>query len=408
MPPPVLTVCLDSRRIPDTETPAKLNSVVILQAAAPESNEPSWLRRGHVPALDGLRGLSILLVLLGHGTLSHNFPFSDSSGALHRLSAVGVDMFFVISGFLITLLLLRERDRQGGISLKGFYWRRALRILPAYVAYLAFLFITTRLDLVALQLRDWLGALTYTVNFMPGAAWEVGHLWSLSVEEHFYLAWPLVFMLLGNRCSFLLAAALVIAGPFIRLGLWSWEHNLVDVDYCTPARMDTIASGCCLAFLAMRSSFRQKLGIFADGRGVLAVAGFILVANILLQGRGRPEVMLLKTCNAVGFAAVVWLGASAGGSLIGCFLNCRLLVALGTLSYSLYLWQQPFLDPHQSRWFASWPWNLLCVFAAALACHWLVERPFLKLKGGRIPKVLKSRRLCVFQTEKSSSFNDLA
>lgn len=375
----------DTERLPDTEAIPRTKSIILVHAPASPASDPPWLRKGHVPALDGLRGLSILLVLLGHGALTRNFPLADTCGALHRMSAIGVDMFFVISGFLITLLLLRERDRQGQVSLKGFYWRRALRILPAYFAYLAFLFVTTRLGFVTLALRDWLGTLTYTVNFLPGAGWEVGHLWSLSVEEHFYLAWPLVFVLLGNRIAFFIAAAMVITGPFIRLGLWSWAGDLVDVDYCTPARMDTIACGCCLAFLAMRPSFQRIGGIFSGDRTsrcFAIVAVFIILANILLKGTGRPGVMLSKTCNGLGFAALVWLGANAGKSVEGRFLNCRPLMVLGTLSYSLYLWQQPFLNPHQSAWFAAWPWNLLFVAIVALACHWLVERPFLRLKRG--------------------------
>src|SRR5215203_5514786 len=113
------------------------------------SRDGAWLEGGRVPCLDGLRAVSIILVLLEHSSLTHGFPLSRAT-RLGDLGHIGVSMFFVISGFLITMLLGREWTRAGSISLSGFYWRRALRILPAYLAFLAVIFAATRLHSVSL------------------------------------------------------------------------------------------------------------------------------------------------------------------------------------------------------------------------------------------------------------------
>src|SRR5262249_17693155 len=141
---------------------------------------PPWLARGRIPCLDGLRAVSIGLVVLAHAAGTHGSPVPRSwREACHRLGPLGGDVFFVLSGFLITLLRLREVGRTGTVSLCRFYWRRALRILPAYLAYLAFLAALSAAGTVRLGRGDWLSALTYTVNLRPRLpAHEVAHIWS--------------------------------------------------------------------------------------------------------------------------------------------------------------------------------------------------------------------------------------
>jgi len=150
---------------------------------------------GRIPSLDGIRAISIGLVIFSHLAGTHHFPvrwsiFSSDLGML------GVRVFFVISGFLITTLLLEEYADSGGISLPWFYFRRTLRIFPAAYAFIAVIFILHGLDLVSLQSRDMLHALTYTMNYSQDSfhrhSWTMYHLWSLSVEEQFYLLWYIV------------------------------------------------------------------------------------------------------------------------------------------------------------------------------------------------------------------------
>jgi peptidoglycan/LPS O-acetylase OafA/YrhL len=145
--------------------------------------------RGRIPSLDGLRAVSIILVIASHAIQgTHSFVFRLFF--LH--SDLGVRVFFIISGFLITSLLLRERAETGRISLPLFYIRRTLRILPPFVLFVGVVAIFNAFGIIQVPPGNWIYALTYTMNFDTHAPWVLGHLWSLSVEEQFYLLWPLV------------------------------------------------------------------------------------------------------------------------------------------------------------------------------------------------------------------------
>ena len=183
---------------------------------------PAWLSRGRIPSLDGVRAIAILLVLYAHADIPGHSAFMLAA-IKGRCGFLGVQLFFVLSGFLITALMLRERERTGGVSRAGFYMRRALRILPAYIAYLAVVAIMPPMADHRLTRSDWLSALTYTVNFHPlPLPMAISHAWSLSVEEHFYLLWPLV-LAAGSLQS---AASLVWCrheGPSVRaIVAWRW------------------------------------------------------------------------------------------------------------------------------------------------------------------------------------------
>ncbi len=191
-----------------------------------------------------------------------------------------MEVFFVISGFLITVLILRERERTGRLDIKAFYVRRILRIVPAYACLLLVVACLQAMGLARLAGSDWLAALTYTVNFLRHPAWEVGHAWSLSIEEHFYLAWPFVL------------AALPTLGPPAALGCMvfcfvaRWAVMLLApawtpmAELWTFIRIDSIAAGCLLAFLARDERWRHRLDrACGDGLRVAAIGG-LLVASI--------------------------------------------------------------------------------------------------------------------------------
>ena len=114
----------------------------------------SWLKRGHVPSLDGLRGVSVLLVCFCHGAATYGSPVSSRLYPLAAWGGIGVDVFFVISGFIITLLLLRERDRTGSVSIRCFYLRRLLRIAPAFVVFLLFVAVLGILRMIELPAAE--------------------------------------------------------------------------------------------------------------------------------------------------------------------------------------------------------------------------------------------------------------
>ena len=345
------------------------------------SGKLQWVERGRIPGLDGLRAIAVLLVIFSHIAGTRGFPCSDELSRIAGYGGIGVDIFFVLSGFLITLLLTREWTRTETISLKGFCLRRALRILPAYGAYLIAVVLLSLTDVCSLTRRDWVGALTYTVNFVPHVNWYIGHLWSLSIEEHFYLLWPPVFLLLGFRRALLALCGCIVLSPLVRLMLRTfWCEQLeLDICYCTFTQMDTIAVGCALALL-VRNPRVQRAGLRLAEQS--RWAGPLAVLALLLSILVLPSLSwsLSHAANAVLIALLVWLCINARG-IVSRVLNSRPVVFVGVLSYSLYLWQQPFtFHWGDGDWISRWPVNLGLLIAAALASHFLIELPFLRLK----------------------------
>jgi peptidoglycan/LPS O-acetylase OafA/YrhL len=336
------------------------------------NSPPPWLAAGRIPGLDGLRAVAVGFVLLAHASQTHGFP-----GPHCRVAAIGVDVFFVLSGFLITTLLVRERDRTGRVSLTGFYGRRAIRILPAFVAFLSALGIMASAGWVAVAPADWLAAGTFTMNFRPHPSWAVAHLWSLSIEEHFYLAWPLTFAVLSPRTAGRLLVGLLIAAPAARWVILFVRPDLAPLtDLWTPTRLDGIAAGCLLALVARTPAGLQWLDALAR-RWPLAFAA----VGLAVAGRlsGKLSVGVSPSVIALGLAVLVWAAARRAPW----WLELTPVVWVGALSYSLYLWQQPFLMPDGEHWWQTLPVNLGFAVATAAGCHYLIERPFLRLRSGR-------------------------
>ena len=142
--------------------------------------------------LDGLRAISITLVLLGNLSGTRGFPRINLARYIGDYANLGVTMFFVISGYLITTLLVEEMKEFGNISLRLFYARCAVRLFPEFLVLLLFLVSLQWARVIRLNPDELISALPYTVNFRPHVSWYVGHLSSLSVEEQFYLLWPAV------------------------------------------------------------------------------------------------------------------------------------------------------------------------------------------------------------------------
>lgn len=210
-----------------------------------------------IPSLDGIRAISILMVLYGHVISTRDFPVSivgKYGSWFGDVAHLGVLVFFIISGFLITSLMMRERETTGTISLKRFYLRRVLRIFPAFYAFILVLAIAVWLGAAHLTGRDFAFALTYTVNYVPSPPWRTGHLWSLSIEEQFYLLWPLTLLMLRERRALILAIAAIFAGPLVRVAIREWifhvdPHSLGGMTKSFPAMFDYLAVGCALALL---------------------------------------------------------------------------------------------------------------------------------------------------------------
>ena len=198
---------------------------------------------GRIPSLDGIRALSITSVLMLHLSDTKNF-FAYPQVEPFNFGYIGVRVFFVISGFLITSLLLGEIAATGTISLKKFYIRRTMRIFPCSYVYLAVM------GLIGLMsASDLIHGYTYTMNYhRPDRSWHASHLWSLSVEEQFYLLWPAVLCYAGRRKAFFATAGVFVFAPVIRLFIWVFVpayRPYLGESFETVA--DALATGCLLA-----------------------------------------------------------------------------------------------------------------------------------------------------------------
>ncbi len=331
-----------------------------------------------IPSLDGLRAISILFVLFSHLAGTRGFPVSAAAANVWSLGEFGVTVFFVISGFLITGLLLDEIERTNRIRLGRFYFRRTLRIFPPYFALIFMLLAADALGWITLNSRDALHAMTYTSNYHAGRSWFVGHTWSLSVEEQFYLLWPAVLVLARTRRALLIAAATVLIVPIIRVAEWELMRAAGDgigVRFETVA--DSIAAGCVLACV------RPALHRSATYRRLLASPLFIVVPVLAMAGNlmhDHPLVAFgigLTVMNVCLALCLDWCVTFSTGR-IGRVLNAAPLVFIGWISYSLYLWQQPFLNRASAHLVAQFPLNIVLTAAAALASYYLVERPSLR------------------------------
>jgi peptidoglycan/LPS O-acetylase OafA/YrhL len=331
----------------------------------------------HMPSLDGLRAVSILMVLLGHLSGTRNFWSIDLG--IGNYAHLGVTVFFVISGFLITSLLISEQTATGGISLKLFCLRRALRILPASYIYLIVLSALCACGLITVPWVSMICAFTYTINYLPGHAWQVGHLWSLSVEEQFYLLWPFAFSALGRRRGIGATVAVIAFAIFARTGARVFLIGTAYRDLpMFPMVADSLASGCLLALT--RSWLERQRWYLNLFRPVPALAT-VTVVLILNRFAEYTVVGVLGTSIInIGIALLVHRCVVKYEDYVGAFLNWRPVAFIGVLSYSLYIWQQLFLNRNSSSWINAFPENILLAAGAALASYYVIEKPMMGLR----------------------------
>jgi peptidoglycan/LPS O-acetylase OafA/YrhL len=337
-----------------------------------------------LPSLYGLRAVSITIVILAHLT---RFTIPTNQDIMLRIpifnGQFGVTVFFLISGFLITSLLLQEKERAGSISLKDFYLRRVLRIFPAYY-FLLFVYLLLQLTgYLSIPKIAWITSLTYTKYFNPRAEFYTAHFWSLSIEENFYLFWPII-LILGDKIRKAVVAYLVLFVPFIRLYVFFYPVDWIN-DLSIFTRIDSIAMGCYLALYRKEAivRFQSHWNPFFYG------ALFILFLLPWLEFMARGTILSLFFIAFGGVSGTI-SSASIGIILLYSIygpqrnwykmLNTRVFNLIGVLSYSLYLWQQLFVLK-RAWWVAHFPQNLFCIFFAAIFSFYVIERPFLRLKS---------------------------
>jgi peptidoglycan/LPS O-acetylase OafA/YrhL len=337
-----------------------------------------------IGTLDGWRGLAIALVLMEHAGREH---FPDQTWA--QLGNLGVDIFFVLSGYIITARLLMERDSSGTINLKTFYVRRAFRILPLVLVYLSVIFGLSLFLNTDVKVSEMLGALFFFRNYQfaahPGGIYT-SHFWSLSIEEHFYLFWPVLLLKSGNR------RALWIAGSGAYLcAIWRiWDYDFPNGPISrflpgvgegfrsvrTDVRLDGLLLGSVMAILLARPVVRDFVFRNFPKESPLVLAVVLMMLNQpWAKGYGT---LTYYSLIALIIASTLMIKEGLAYKL----LNSRLLIGLGTISYSIYVWQQLFLLHPESGTVLGmagrFPLNLLCVFLVSSLSYYLLERPLVR------------------------------
>lgn len=346
------------------------------------------LARG-IPSLDGFRALAVAFVIWGHGAAA--LPQTELVMRLRELlpgGYFGVQVFFVLSGYLITTLLLREREREGRIRLGSFYRRRAYRILPALWVFLVIVSVLALTGVVDdLDVEDVLSPALFLRDYWPiDGSWWTGHTWSLSVEEHFYVLWPLAVILMPSRVATRVLVGGILLSPAIRIATYLLPFTPPGaVMYMFHTRADALMVGCLLAYSIGSPRFERHVAQLFDRRlHWLAVAWLPLSWAMagMLEGVWLYTVGYLG--DAVAVAVIMLWMMRRPDSPFGRVLNARPMVHLGAISYSLYLYQQLFVNRHNDTWSGGLTLvSILALLAAAEASYWLVERPFLRLRMHR-------------------------
>lgn len=297
-----------------------------------------------IPSLNGIRALAFGLVFVSHAGLGHLVP-----------GRFGVMVFFVLSGFLITTLLLREQEKTGGIALKNFYLRRILRLMPPLVVVLA-LIAAVHVSGLTQRAHDPMAYLAYLAYFgnyyiISTEFFEVpmgtGVLWSLAVEEHFYLIYPLLFISLivpANRAQRIrLLVGLCALALIWRLVLvYVLGAKTLYLQSATDARFDALLFGCLLAVAWNPVDPRSWRPGYWPGLLIAAFCLLVLAASFFVEGRLLKEV-IRPTVHGIALAPLFFLAVAHAQFGLYRWLNSRLLNYLGIISYSLYLTHEAFI-----------------------------------------------------------------
>jgi len=345
---------------------------------------------GYSPPLDGLRGIAILSVMLFHA----DAPFLKGG-------FLGVDLFFVLSGFLITSLLVAEFDTYGTISLKDFYIRRILRLIPALMllllvfCLLSFLLLTS--EKANRNYVDALISLAYVSNWARAFSMHppdyLGHTWSLSIEEQFYILWPIVLLCLlrvSTRRFYivLFAIATAIISWILRVSFLESGATLERLYNGLDTRADALMAGCAVGTALMSGLLtskkpRKNLVLF----NLTALVSFGVLCAFLIVGDWRATFLYQFGFIIIELLTVILIidVLTNPKSIIRKFLEIKELVWVGSISYGLYLWHYPIF---RIMFELNYGWSIVLIigfpvtFAVAAASYFLMEKPILKLKKG--------------------------
>ena len=373
----------------------------------------SWARSeqnlpAHIPALDGVRGVAVMLVFISHlhMILSPELTFREVTpwkfiNRTFEAGFMGVDIFFVLSGFLITSLLMKDRSTNQKNLFKRFYRRRALRLLPALYALLIADFFVSRWENFPgdIQWRTTWHAVLFLnnwniVNNFGEAQNDLGHLWSLGIEEQFYLIWPLTIWLLAKlkipskmMIPLILFASLVVMVH--RTSLWNDGTSWIILYIRTDTRLDSLLIGAMFAYVYRHFQVPSKI---LNSVATLSFLGLVYIKYVLDKS---PFIFEMGWTIIALFAGFIILSVAEGVFFIQKVFTWRPLTMIGKVSYGLYLWHMPIFvlfGRHVTS--GSRPLRLLIgiiLASVVTSLSWFfIEKPFLNLKDPRHENVKTS------------------
>ena len=390
--------------------------------ATPPGNSTAFKPR-HVPALDGLRAIAVLMVLLCHFQLATSLWIWQ---VFHQ-GGFGVYLFFVLSGFLITRILLSEKNKPA--YFRNFYARRTLRIFPLYYGVLALQFwvllpiFPTPHILADAHYQGWLWAYGYNIltavkgHFVFSSDWMwLGHFWSLAVEEQFYVVWPFIVLAVCRETLLKLCIGIVALTPILRLAFYAAGANQYWVWMFTICQMDSLALGAMLACL--ESSGRLNAIVPMARRVLLGIGAILVVCSFFYPRSPQTTLPLIFYHGAVS----LFFGAIVALAVCGTFrwLDNRVLREVGQKSYAMYVFHVPLLVlavsyihlPSHLRQWTSHPYladmiffssMIIITYLVAFISYNAYEKHFLRLKrffGGdqsRKPKIPDIQNAVVVQ-----------
>ena len=350
-----------------------------------------------IKSIDGIRAIGIMMVLSGHNLST--LPTYLANNIFLRCisnSALGVKIFFVISGYLITKLLLSEKNKTGTVNIKHFYIRRIFRIFPVFYLYILCILILKWFfipDIISnyylalfagLYLWNYKHLFNYEIISNDNGYWFFGHFWSLSMEEQFYLLWPLAFNKINKILLVRITYFIIFTMPLVRvLTYFLMPDSRGQLSMMLQTGGDTILTGCLGALLEDKFALNKQISLLLRNNYFVAFCCVILFMISPLLGeqfRGGYSMLIGRTLeNFIILFLLLW--SIYIPSLISKILNSKLFVYIGTLSYSLYIWQQLFLTDRLDYKINHFPLNLImCLLVAMLSYH-VIEKPILKFKN---------------------------
>jgi peptidoglycan/LPS O-acetylase OafA/YrhL len=340
----------------------------------------------YIKGLNALRAMSIGFVLLNHlgvdVLIPDNYYFRINFWSLIS-GETGVHIFFVLSGFLITKILWNHFEETGHINLKRFFIRRFLRLMPPLIIFYTLVFVLLMLDFIEYDLQALLFSFFYIYNYVPLLHYrsEFAHLWSLSVEEQFYLIWPLSILLFRKRERIV---SLILIFIFLSIFCMALFPEFVFQSEFRPKRWFLPAAGF-IAIGAWLSLYQIKnhlklIQFFAKERFVFWVSILLYLTPLFVPTIFVEIMAFAQACGVALF--ILWIYYNQESLFVG-FLEWKPIVYIGRISYGIYVFQGLFLltGPGSEIGYQKFPTNIILTFGLAIASYHLIEMPIMKMKS---------------------------